>query len=129
SEESPAPRDGEADEPGEGTIMITTPCDDIRERRMLGRATAADAAHAAACAACGAEAAAVARVAAAFAADSAAAPSPALAARVLAAARPLLDAKRRHAARRALVAADAAALVPLPLIVMIDVWALGAMYA
>jgi len=47
---------------------------------------------------------------------------------VLTATRPVLDAKRRHAARRAVAAAVTAALVPLPLILMIDVWALGAMY-
>ena len=109
--------------------MTITPCDEVRERLLLGHATAADAAHAASCAACGAETAALGRVAAAFAADEVAAPSPALATRVLAAARPLLAVKRRYAARRALAAAVAAALVPLPLILMIDVWALGTIYA
>lgn len=108
--------------------MTITPCDEVRERRLLGHAPPADAAHAASCAACGAETAALGRIAAAFAADQVAAPSPALAARVLKAARPLLDAKRRHVARRALAAAVAAALVPLPLILMIDVWALGTIY-
>jgi len=109
--------------------MTIDVCDEVRARRVLGRATAADVAHAAGCDACRGEAAAVARVAAAFAADEVPAPGPALAARVLAAARPLLDAKRRHAARRALAAALAAALVPLPVILMIDVWALGTIYA
>ena len=109
--------------------MTITPCDEVRERRLLGRATPADAMHAVSCAACGAETAALERVAAVFAADQVAAPSPALATRVLKAAQPLLDVKRRHVARRALAAAVAAALVPLPLILMIDVWALGTIYA
>jgi len=46
----------------------------------------------------------------------------------LAATGPLLAAKRRHATRHVLVAAVAAALLPLPLILMIDIWALGAIY-
>jgi hypothetical protein len=108
--------------------MTITPCDEVRERRLLGGGTAADAAHVASCAVCGAETARIDGVTAAFAADRVSPPSPLLAARVLAAARPLLDARRRHAARRAVAAAVAAALIPLPLIVLIDVWALGAIY-
>jgi hypothetical protein len=109
--------------------MTATVCDDVRERRFLGRDTPADAAHAATCDACGADAAALARVGAAFSAHPVETPSPALAARVLTAARPLLAAKRRHAARHALAAAVAAALLPLPIILLVDIWALGTMYA
>ena len=108
--------------------MTITPCDEVRERRLLGAGTPADAAHAATCDACRAADAAMTRVGALFAADRLEAPAPALGARVLAAARPLLVAKRRHAARRAIAAAVAAALVPLPLILLIDVWALGTIY-
>jgi len=108
--------------------MTITPCDEVRERRLLGAGTPADAAHAASCDACRVDDAALTRVAAVFAADRLEPPAPALGARVLAATRPILVAKRRHAARRAIAAAVAAALVPLPLILLIDVWALGAIY-
>lgn len=103
-------------------------CDDVRERRFLGRTEAADAAHVAACSDCRNEVDVLGRLAAAFASDRLAPPAPLLETRVVTAARPLLAARRRYAARRALAAAVAAALVPLPLIFMVDVWALQAIY-
>lgn len=107
---------------------MTPLCDDVRERRLRGRATGEDAAHVAACAACGAETATIDALAAAFAVHRTASPSPLLESRVLDAAAPMLAARRRHAARWAVAAAVAAALVPLPLIVLIDVWALQLIY-
>jgi hypothetical protein len=107
---------------------MTTACDDVRERRFLGRATPEDDAHVAACAACAADDATLGVLSGAFAADPAPVAGPTLAPRVLAAAAPLLAARRRHAARRAIAAAVAAALVPLPLIVLFDVWALQMIY-
>jgi hypothetical protein len=107
---------------------VTVRCDDVRERRFLGRATRDDEAHLAACPDCQGAVTVLATLAATFAADRPAAPSARLAPRVLAAARPLLATRQRHAARRALATAVAAALLPLPLILMIDVWALQAIY-
>ncbi len=109
--------------------MIIDPCDDVRERLFLGRTVRDDERHLAACPECRREAETLTTLARAFAADHSAAPSPALAPRVLAAARPLLAAKHRHAARRAVAAAVAAALVPLPLILVLDLLALRAIYA
>jgi len=108
--------------------MTTSGCDDVRERGFLGRSAPGDATHVAACAECREALAALVPLARAFASSRVAAASPALETRVLAAARPLLAARRCHAARRALAAAVAAALLPLPLIVMIDLWALHAIY-
>lgn len=107
---------------------MTPFCDDVRERRVRGRVTAEDAAHVAACAACGAEGDTLGALASAFAAHEVAPPSPALEPRVLHAAAPILAARRRHAARWSVAAAVAAALLPLPLIVLIDVWALQMIY-
>ena len=104
---------------------MTSPCDDVRERRFLGAGRHDDAAHLASCEECRAATAVLGRLAQALAADHVTPPSPVLRAQVLAAAGPLLAAKQRHAARHALVAAVAAALLPLPLILMIDVWALA----
>ncbi len=107
---------------------MSTTCADVRERRLLGRELAGDAEHVAGCAACRVAVAALADLAAAFASHSVPAPSARLAERVRAEVRPLLAARRRHAARRALVAAVIAALVPLPLIVLVDAWALHLIY-
>jgi hypothetical protein len=107
---------------------MTAVCDDVRARRLFGRPEPGDEAHLAGCDACAAAASALGRVRTAFAADPTAPPSPMLAPRVLAAARPVLAARRRHAARRALAAALVAALLPLPLIVAVDVWALQMIY-
>ena len=103
-------------------------CDDVRARRLDGRPGTEDAAHVAACPACAAQADALAALAAAFAADRVAPPVPAGEARILRAAAPILASRRRHAARRSVAAAVAAALVPLPLILMVDVWALQMIY-
>lgn len=107
---------------------MTISCDQVRERRFLGQARRDDEAHLAACPGCQGEAKVLNHLVKTFAADRPAPPPPALGPRVLAAARPLLAARRRYAARHALAAAVAAALIPLPLIFMIDVWALGAIY-
>lgn len=107
---------------------MTDSCDDVRLRRLLGRLEPGDDAHAATCEACASETSVLERVRVAFAADAPPSPSPMLGPRVLAAARPVLATRRRHAARRALAAALAAALLPLPLIVLVDVWVLQAIY-
>lgn len=107
---------------------MTPLCDDVRERRFLGRAAEGDEAHLAECAACRDDAAALASLASAFASHAVPSPSPVLGERVRAGAQPLLAARRRHAARRPLAAALAAALLPLPLIVALDVWALHLIY-
>jgi hypothetical protein len=103
-------------------------CDDVRTRQLLGEPDLADDAHRESCAACRADGAALASIGAAFAAHRVAGPGPELGARVHAAAAPLLASRRRYAARWSLVVAVAAALVPLPLIVMVDWWALQAIY-
>jgi hypothetical protein len=103
-------------------------CDDVRARRLLGRPDPGDDAHAASCETCRRDGATLAAIGAAFSAHRIASPGPELGARVHAAAAPLLAARRRHAARWSLAAAIAAALVPLPLIVMVDWWALQAIY-
>jgi len=108
--------------------MSAALCDEIRARRVLGRAEPADAAHLAACAECRGETATVGRLAAAFGAYEIPAPDPRLAASVATAVRPVLAARRRYAARRALASAVAAALLPLPLILVVDAWALQAIY-
>ncbi len=108
---------------------MTPTCDDVRARRLDGRPSGGDAAHVADCAGCAAEADALAALTAAFAADHVAPPSPGLESRVLHAAAPILASRRHHAARPAVAAALAAALLPLPLILVIDVWALQAIYA
>lgn len=107
---------------------MTPRCEDVRERRVRGLATPDDAAHVDACATCGAEREPLAALATAFAAHRTSPPSPALEARVLHAAAPILAARRRHAARWSVAAAVAAAFLPLPLIVVVDVWALQLIY-
>jgi hypothetical protein len=103
-------------------------CDDVRARRFLGRAVPGDEAHLATCEACRHDDPTLERLAHALAGHRVVAPSPELEARVLAKAAPLLAARRRHAARWSLAAAVAAALLPLPLILMVDLWALQAIY-
>lgn len=105
-----------------------TDCDAVRERRFLGRPLAEDETHAATCPGCGPELDALAQVAAALVADVSPTPTPTLAPRVRLAVRPLLATRRRYAARHAIAAAVAAALLPLPLIVCFDVWALAAIH-
>lgn len=107
---------------------MTPTCDDVRERRFLGRSEDGDEAHLADCPACGGDAAALGALAAAFASHAVPSPAPALGERVRTEAAPLLAARRRHAARRPLAAALAVALLPLPLIVALDAWALHLIY-
>jgi len=103
-------------------------CDDVRTRRFLGRSIADDETHLATCAACGHDAATLGQLANALAGHRVAAPAADLEARVLAKAAPLLAARRRHASRWSLAAAVLAALLPLPLILTVDLWALQAIY-
>ena len=103
-------------------------CDDIRTARLLGEALPADAAaHLRSCARCLADEAVVPGLARALAAAPVV-PAPGLAARVLTAAAPLLAANARRATRRRLVRALAAALVPLPAIVLLDLSLVRAAY-
>jgi hypothetical protein len=98
-----------------------TACDDVRAARVLGAPLdAAGAAHAAGCARCGAEAGAVAGLARALAADPHPEPLSGLSARVLTAAAPLLARHAARARRRGLLAAVAAALVPLPVVLALN---------
>lgn len=105
-------------------------CDAILLQLLLGDgATAAVRAHLAGCARCGADAAAARRVADAFVASPAPAPPPELGPRLLHAAAPLLAVHARRLPAVAwprLAAAIAAALLPLPLILLVGWEALSA---
>ena len=98
-----------------------TECDDVLSQLLLGRALDADAAaHVSACPHCTAEQGRVRRVAALLASDDVPPVPPALSARVLHLAAPLLARQARRAAWWTLARALAAALVPLPLILFLD---------
>ena len=84
---------------------------------LTGSLDPAAAAHVSACAHCRAEQPVVTRALAAYAAPE---PRAILTARVLRAAAPLLERNARRAARRALLRAIAAALLPLPAIAVFD---------
>jgi len=100
-----------------------TECDEVRTMLLSGRALdAGSASHLAACPRCSAEQAAV-RALAAYAV-----PAPPSPAGVLAAAAPLLALRARRAGWRALGRAVAAALVPLPLVLLVDVYLVRAAY-
>ncbi|HEY2385756.1 MAG TPA: hypothetical protein VGK30_02245 [Candidatus Binatia bacterium] len=110
-------------------------CDDARLAAVLGGEASPDlAAHLASCEACRADAPAWRQLATTLAAAHPPAPAAALAARVREAAGPLLasHARRAREARRTLWRtvgrAVAAALLPLPLLVLIDGWVLRAIY-
>jgi hypothetical protein len=104
-------------------------CDDMLERLLLGRTLdAGDEAHVRACPRCAAERPAVAAVRARLAADPAPAPPPGLSARALQAAAPLLARNARRALWWPLARAVAVALLPLPLILLVDAWALRGLY-
>ena len=109
-----------------------TGCDDVLTALLLGQADAAALAHVHACPRCRAEEPAVHAVAAQLAAESAPTPQPSLAPRVLAAAGPLLARNAQGAAWRAawpaVARALAAALVPLPAILVFDVALVRAIY-
>jgi hypothetical protein len=105
-------------------------CEDVDELRLLGGAPgAAAAAHARGCARCRTAEAPLASVRAALAAAPLPAVSGGLTARVLAAAAPALARNAALAARRRLARALAAGLLPLPLILLFDVWLVRSAYA
>jgi len=100
-----------------------TVCDEIRTTLLGGRALDAESArHLATCPRCGGDEAAV-RLLAAYAV-----PPPPSAARVLAAAAPLLARHARQAAWRTLGRVIAAALIPLPVILVADFYLVRAAY-
>jgi len=100
-----------------------TECDEVRTMLLYGRALdAGSASQLAACPRCRAEQAAV-RVLAGYAV-----PAPPSPAGVLAAAAPLLALRARRAGWLALGRAVAAALVPLPLVLLVDVYLVRAAY-
>lgn len=106
-----------------------TDCTTVRERRLLDEPLGdALRAHVATCAACAADAPLVGALGRMLAADLPAEPPPGLHARVAAAAAPLLAARVRRPPHRAVVRAIVAALLPLPLVVLVDAWALRAIY-
>jgi hypothetical protein len=103
------------------------PCDDILAAVLLGTPLPANAAtHVTGCARCRSEAPLVRAVAAALAADAVPPPAPALGVRVLAAAEPLLAVRRLHVPWALVLRALGVALLPLPLIVLVDVGLIGA---
>jgi hypothetical protein len=105
------------------------PCDDVLSALMLGLPLPADAdEHIAGCARCRSESEAARQLAATFAAAEPAAPSPALARRILSAAEPLLAARRRRVDWPLVVRALGAALLPLPLILAVDAALVGVAY-
>lgn len=109
------------------------PCDDVLTAIMLGLPLPAGATeHIAACERCRSEASAAREIATTLVAHEE--PPPALMTRVLAAAEPLLAARRRRVPHSRTVdwplvlRALAAALVPLPLILVVDVALVGAVH-
>ena len=104
------------------------PCDDVLSAIMLGLPLPPGAAeHVDGCARCRTESALARQVAATFAAAEPQ-PSPALGTRVLAAAEPLLAARRRRVDWPLVLRALGAALLPLPLILVVDVALVGLAY-
>ena len=104
-------------------------CDDIREARVLGRRDQERVgAHLASCPACRAEAGMVTALTSALAAGRALAPSAALAARVRSAAAPLLARNARAATWRTVGRAVAAAMLPLPIVLLVDGYLVRAIY-
>jgi hypothetical protein len=107
-----------------------TDCAGVLAALFLGRPLDAPGrAHLAVCAHCQTEETALARVAGTLAADPAPPVPPGLGPRVLRAATPLLARNARRAARPALVRAVAVALLPLPLIVLLDAFVLRTAHA
>ena len=107
-------------------------CDDILEAVFLARELdPAATAHVAECPRCREEAAALGRVATVLRASIAPEPPPALGRRSLAAAAPLLaERAMTHAGgyRRRLMQAVAAALLPLPAVLLLDAWVVRALH-
>jgi len=110
-----------------------TDCQDVLTALLLGQADASVLAHVRTCPRCRAEEPALRTLATRLAADLGPAPPPSLAPRVLAAAAPLLARNARRAAWRttwpAVARALAAALLPLPAILVFDVALVRAIYA
>jgi len=103
------------------------PCDDVLTALMLGLPLPAGATeHLESCARCRSEAAPVRAIAAALGSTSS--PAPTLRGRVLAAAEPLLAARRQRVHWPLVLRALAAALLPLPLILVLDVALVGVAY-
>jgi hypothetical protein len=106
-----------------------TECDEILAKLFLRAVLDADtAAHLSACPRCAAEQVHVRRVAELLASHDVPPPDSTLSARVLGAAAPLLAGHARRAAWRTFVRALAAALVPLPLILFLDVYVMRTAY-
>jgi len=106
-----------------------TTCDAVLAALVRGEPPAAEvAAHLEVCASCRADATLARRLGGALAADVVDEPSPGLSTRTLAAAAPLLAWNARRAAWRRLARAIAAALVPLPFVVALDVWLVATAY-
>jgi hypothetical protein len=110
-----------------------TDCQDVLTALLLDQADATMLAHVRTCPHCRVEEPVVRALAAQLAADPGPTPPPSLAPRVLAAAAPLLARNARHAAWRttwpAVARALAAALLPLPAILVFDVALVRAIYA
>jgi hypothetical protein len=110
-----------------------TECDDVLEAALLGHPLDGERAdHARGCGRCRRELAAIAHVTRLLATEPIPGPPPALGRAVLAAAAPILAARRRAETtgyRRALAGAVAAALVPLPLVIAFDVYLWRAAHA
>ena len=107
-----------------------TDCDDTLTMLLLRGALDRDAAaHLAACPRCRAEQAAVEGLARTLAAPPGPTPPPGLATRVLGAAEPLLARNARRAAGSILARALAAALLPLPVILLLDFYLVRAAFA
>ena len=106
-----------------------TDCDETLTTLLFGRALdRGAAAHLAACPRCRAESAAIEGLERTLAAAPVPAPPPALARRVLAAAAPLLARNARRAAWPTLARALAAALLPLPVILLLDFYLVRAAF-
>lgn len=103
-----------------------TTCDDVLERLLLEKdldETAAD--HVRGCPRCGRDSAVVDSLRRQLAAGRPPEPSPALLGRIMSSARPILARNRRRAIWLLVARAVGAALLPLPLILLVDAYVLG----
>ena len=103
-------------------------CDRARVALAFGRSDPEVARHVATCDVCRADVPALRHVATALAAAEAPSPPAALAARVRAAAAPLLARHARVATLRTVARAVGAAMLPLPLVLLVDLYVLRAAY-
>jgi hypothetical protein len=105
-------------------------CDALRETLVFGRPLdEVGRAHLAGCPRCREDEASLIAVARALAADPVPEPAPALAAHVLAAAEPVLARHTRRVAWTSVLRAVGLAIVPLPLILLLDVYLVGALHS